>query len=196
MHGKFAARAAESYPMTRVLAAPDAPPRRKSLTFHASLEDRPPAAWAGEVESHLLLGFSRRLLRLGALLLLMGLLIGLAIPALAVPRLGVSAHLNAVVGAVFLFALGLLWPQLRLGARGSIVAFWLAPYSFFTASLTPLLGGIWGAGGAMLPIAGGTARGSAFQEGVIAVGLVSAGAAILVVCVLLLVGLRGSPCEP
>jgi hypothetical protein len=47
----------------------------------------------------------------------------------------------------------------------------------------------------MLPIAGGTAR-SAFQEGVITVGLVSAGAAILVVCVLLLVGLRGTAPEP
>jgi hypothetical protein len=41
---------------------------------------------------------SRRLLQLGLLLLLLGLLIGLTIPALSVPRLGVAAHLNAVVG--------------------------------------------------------------------------------------------------
>jgi hydroxylaminobenzene mutase len=137
----------------------------------------------------------RRLLQLGTLLLLLGLVIGLAIPALAVPRLGVAAHLNAVVGALFLLALGLLRPQLRLGRRGSAVAFWLAPYSFFTASLMPLLGGVWRAGGSMLPLAAGTARGSGLQEGVIAVGLVTAGVAILALCVLLLVGLRGSPRE-
>lgn len=137
----------------------------------------------------------RRLLLLGALLLLLSLLIGLAIPALAVPRLGVAAHLNAVIGALFLLALGLLWPQLRLGTRGSAFAFWLAAYSFFTASLMPLLGGVWRAGGTMLPLAAGTARGSALQEGIIAVGLVTAGVAVFALGVLLVVGLRGSPRE-
>lgn len=139
---------------------------------------------------------ARRLLQLGILLLLSGLLIGLAIPALAVPRLGVAAHVNAVVGALFLLALGFLWPQLRLGARALGLAFWLAPYSFFVATLMPLLGGMWGAGSTMLPLAAGAARGSAFQEGVIAVGLVTAGAAVIVLCVLLLLGLRGRAREP
>jgi hydroxylaminobenzene mutase len=122
--------------------------------------------------------------------------LGLAIPALAVPRLGVAAHVNAVVGALFLLALGLMWSQLRLGARALGVVFWLAPYSFFTAALMPLLGGVWQAGGTMLPLAAGTARGSAFQEGVIVVDLITAGAAVFAVCLLVLLGLRGSAREP
>lgn len=56
-HGRFAAEAAESYPDAQLLAAPSAPPRRKSLPFHGSLADQPPAAWQGEVASLLLRGF-------------------------------------------------------------------------------------------------------------------------------------------
>ena len=133
---------------------------------------------------------ARRLLQLGVALLLLGLIIGLAIPTLAVPRLGVAAHVNAVIGALFLLAFGLIWPRLRLGSGSSRLAFWLAPYSFFVASLMPLLGGIWGAGATMLPLAAGAARGSSFQEGVIAVGLITAAIAIITVCGLLLYGLR------
>jgi hydroxylaminobenzene mutase len=135
---------------------------------------------------------ARRLLQLGVLLLLLALLIGLAIAALAVPRLGVAAHVNGVIGAVFLFVLGLVWPQLRFGTRASGLAFWLAVYAFFMGALMPLLGGVWGAGGGMLPIAAGAARGSAFQEGVIAAGLTSAGVAVITLCVLLLRGLRAA----
>ena len=139
---------------------------------------------------------ARRLLQLGMLLFLASLLIGLAIPALAVPRLGVAAHLNGVIGALFLVVLGLVWPQLRLGPTASSLASWLAPYSFFAATLMPLLGGMWRAGGGMLPIAAGTARGSAFQEGIIATGLVTAGVAVVVLSVLLLLGLRGRAGQP
>jgi len=63
-HGRFAAQAARSYPSARLLAAPRAPWRRASLAFHDSLADRPPAEWAGQVESHVVQGF-----RLGEVLL-------------------------------------------------------------------------------------------------------------------------------
>ncbi len=139
---------------------------------------------------------SRRLLQLGMLLFFGALLIGLAIPALAVPRLGVAAHLNGVIGALFLVVLGLVWPQLRLSPTASNLAFWLAPYSFFVATLMPLLGGMWGAGGAMLPIAAGTARGTPFQEGVIATGLITAAVAVITLSVLLVLGLRGGAGQP
>jgi len=56
-HGKFAGQASQSYPSAQLLAAPSAPRQRKSLFFHASLADQPPAAWSGQVESHLVLGF-------------------------------------------------------------------------------------------------------------------------------------------
>ena len=98
---------------------------------------------------------ARRALQLGVLLALLGLLTGLVVPALAVPRLGLSAH--ACYGG---------W-------------------------LMPLLGGLWGAGAGMLPIAAGGARGTAFQEGVIAAGLMTSAVAILAVCGLVLWGRRG-----
>jgi len=56
-HGKFAAAASQQYPSAQLLAAPRAPWRRKRLPFHASLADQPPAAWAGEIASHHVLGF-------------------------------------------------------------------------------------------------------------------------------------------
>ena len=139
---------------------------------------------------------SRRLLQLGVLLFLLSLLLGFAIPALAVPRLGVSAHVNGVVGAGFLLVLGAIWPQVRLSPRGLSLAFWSAVYSFFMGALVPLLAGVSGAGGTMLPIAAGTARGSALQEAVISVGLTTAGVAVIALCLLLLRGLSGSSRQP
>jgi hypothetical protein len=57
MHGKFAAEAAQGFPGARLLAAPSAPWRRKSLGFSASIAGQAPAEWAGELESLLVLGF-------------------------------------------------------------------------------------------------------------------------------------------
>jgi glyoxylase-like metal-dependent hydrolase (beta-lactamase superfamily II) len=56
-HGMFAAQAAQRFPAARMLAAPGAPWRRKSIAFHGSLADQPPAAWEGYIESHLVHGF-------------------------------------------------------------------------------------------------------------------------------------------
>ena len=139
---------------------------------------------------------ARRLLQFGVLLLLLSLLSGLMIGALAVPRLGVASHVNGILGGLFLVVLGLVWPHLRLGTRAANLAFWLAPYSFFMGWLMPLLGGVWGAGSTMLPIAGAAARGTPFQEGLIATGLTTAGVAVVTLCVLLFLGLRGPAREP
>jgi hydroxylaminobenzene mutase len=137
-----------------------------------------------------------RLVRLGVLLLLLGLLTGAVIPSLAVPRLGLSAHILGVLGGLGSVVFGLVWPRLRLGSRASALGCWLAVYSFYAGWLMPLLGGAWGAGGGMLPIAAGAARGTAFQEGVIAAGLVTAAVAIVAVCLLVLWGLRAPAREP
>ena len=56
-HGRFAGEAARAYPSARLLAAPGAPSRRRTVRFHDSLADDPPAAWAGQVESRLVQGF-------------------------------------------------------------------------------------------------------------------------------------------
>jgi hypothetical protein len=56
-HGRFAAAAAQACPSAQLLAAPDPPSSGRSLAFQGSLADAPPAAWSGQVESHLVLGF-------------------------------------------------------------------------------------------------------------------------------------------
>jgi hydroxylaminobenzene mutase len=134
---------------------------------------------------------ARRMIQLGVLLALVALLTGVAIPALAVPRLGLSAHIVGVSGGFFLVVFGLVWPQLRLGPAASRAACALAVYAFYGGWLMPLLGGLWGAGATILPVAAGSARGSAFQEGVIAGGLMTSAVAILAACALVLWGLRG-----
>lgn len=132
----------------------------------------------------------RRLLQLGVALLLLGLLTGLAIPSLAVPRLGLTAHIEGVLGGPLLILLGLLWPRLRLGEQVSGVACALAVYALFMGWLMPLLGGVWGAGNTMLPIAAGAARGTPLQESIIAAGLITSAVAIVALCLVVLWGLR------
>jgi len=131
------------------------------------------------------------MLQLGVLLFLLGLLVGSVVPALAVPRLGLSAHLLGVTEGTFLIVIGLLWPRLNLGPRTSRVGFWLAVYGCFAVWAPAVLGGVWGAGNVMMPIAAGQARGTAVQEGIIMAGLVTGAVAMVAVCVLILWGLRG-----
>jgi hydroxylaminobenzene mutase len=135
---------------------------------------------------------ARRMLRVGVLLFLLGLLTGALVPALAVPRLGLSAHVVGVLSGLLLVVLGIAWPQLRLSSRAAGVAFWFSVYGCYGGWLMPLLGGIWGAGAAMMPMAAGSARGTALQEGIIGAGLFSSALALVAVCALLLWGLRSS----
>lgn len=139
---------------------------------------------------HRLAREGHRLLQAGVLLFLLGLLLGLAVPAFAVPRLGLTAHLLALTQGIFLIAIGLLWPRLTLTPLLSAIGCWTAVYSCFASCAVAALGGTWRAGSSMLPMAAGPARGSAIQEGIIAAGLVSSAAGLLAVAVLLLWGLR------
>jgi len=134
---------------------------------------------------------AHRLIQLGVVLLLLGLLTGVAVPVLAVPRLAVSAHIVGVLGGLALIILGLVWPQLQVGPGTSRLGYSLALYSIYVGWFMPLLGGVWQAGGTMFPLAVGATRGTAFQEGVIATGLFTGAVAVIALCVLLLWGLRG-----
>lgn len=51
-----------------------------------------------------------RLVQLGILLSLLGLLTGLVIPQLANLRMGLASHLEGILNGIFLVILGLLWP--------------------------------------------------------------------------------------
>ena len=133
-----------------------------------------------------------RLLQLGVLLFLLALLVGLAVPRFAVPRLALSVHLLGLMQGLFLSVLGLLWPRLQFTPRLSTVAFWLAVYGCLGAWTSNLLGAIWGAGNTIVPIAAGQARGTNLQEGIINGGLRTAAVALIATAVLVLWGLRTS----
>jgi (hydroxyamino)benzene mutase len=133
-----------------------------------------------------------RLIRLGVFLFLLALLTGLFVPNFRIPRLGLSAHLLGISQGLFLMVAGLLWSKLQLSPTASRFGFWLASYGCFAAWTANLLGAIWGAGSSMLPMAAGGARGSAVQEGLIAVGLRTAAVSLIAALLLMLWGLRHS----
>lgn len=141
---------------------------------------------------------SRRLIRCGVLLFLLGLLTGLIVPALSNPRMGLSSHLEGLMNGIFLVVLGLVWPRLRLSRSLSLAAFWLAVYGTYVNWATTLAAAALGAGAPMMPIAGGGHRGTPLQEGLISVGLVSLALAMIATSGIVLWGMRGAddPAHP
>jgi hydroxylaminobenzene mutase len=133
-----------------------------------------------------------RLIQFGVSLFLIGLLIGLAVPFFAVPRLALSVHLLGLMQGLFLSVVGILWPRLKFTRAIETGAFWLLVYGCIAAWTSNLLGAIWGAGNSIVPIAAGAARGSEIQEMIIVIGLRSGGLALIAGTVLLLWGLRGA----
>jgi len=131
-----------------------------------------------------------RLLQVGVALILFSSIEGFAIPNMAASRLGLSAHTLSVLQAVFLLALGLVWPRLNLEPAASRIAFWLLVYSTFAILAAYVLAAIWGAGNETMPMAAGTAHGSAFQETVIRIAAYSSAPTGLVAFVLVLWALR------
>ena len=136
-----------------------------------------------------------RLLRVGIVLFLLALLVGLGVPSFAVPRLGLSTHLLGIMQGTFLLVAGLLWPRLELTRVLSRIGSYLAVYGCVAAWTANLLGAVWGAGSSMLPIAAGQARGSVFQERVIASALVTSAVSLIAAAVIILWGLRASSVE-
>jgi hydroxylaminobenzene mutase len=134
-----------------------------------------------------------RLLQAGGLLFLLGLVVGLGVPRFTVPRLALSTHLLGITQGTFLMVGGLLWPKLQLTRAASGTGRVLATYGCLAAWAANLLGAVWGAGASMVPMAAGTARGSASQEATIRVLLMSAAVSLVCVAVLILWGLRTAP---
>ena len=138
-------------------------------------------------------GHGHGLLQVGALLFLLGLLVGLGVPRFTVPRLALSTHLLGITQGTFLMVGGLLWPKLRLSRSASGIGRVLAIYGCVAAWTANLLGAVWGAGNSMVPMAAGAARGSVLQEGVIRVLLMSAAVSLVSVTIIILWGLRVWP---
>ncbi len=133
---------------------------------------------------------AHRLVQAGLAMFVLAAVIGLFVQKFALPRVALSAHLIGILQGVFFIALGSAWSRLVLGPGLSRLAFWLLLYGGVAALGADLLAAAWGAGGSIVPLAAGSAKGTAFQEALVNAGFRSAGAAIIIAPLLLLWGLR------
>ncbi len=129
---------------------------------------------------------SDRLLFFGILLFLSGLLLGLFIPIMKNPRMGLSAHLEGIMNGIFVVILGLIWNKLVLNDKWLTSAFWLTLYGSF-ANFVAVSGAALTGAGKMMPIAGGK-EGTTVAEGLISFLLVSLALAMIFVCLIVLTG--------
>jgi len=147
------------------------------------------------MKNHDIPDFRRRLMWHGIFLFLLALLTGFLIPALANPRMGVSAHLNGAMAGTFLVILGLVWRELRWTPKIAAVTFWIALFGTYMNWAFTLLGGILGTS-RLTPLAGAGFSAPAWQETFVAAGLVPMTISMVICGALVLFGLRGdSPLE-
>jgi hydroxylaminobenzene mutase len=124
----------------------------------------------------------------GTILFLLSLLIGFAVPALANPRMGVSAHVAGLQSGMTLWALGLMWQHLALPAGAERVAQVLAVMGLYAVFASLLLAALWGTSRAT-PIAGTGHRASPPREAVVTVLLAGGSLATTAAVALVLWGL-------
>jgi hydroxylaminobenzene mutase len=133
---------------------------------------------------------NRAIIRHGFILILLALISSLFIPAMQIPRLGLSAHTIGLLGGTLLIAIGAVWQQFSLtaGQARLMVLAWL--YANYVNWLGCLAGAVLGAG-RTTPLAASGVEGAAWAETLVLVLLGSVALASLVGAVLSLWGLRG-----
>jgi (hydroxyamino)benzene mutase len=130
----------------------------------------------------------------GALLFLIGLLSGVAIPLMRNPRMGLSAHLTGVQNALVLLVIAALWEHVALPQRFRQLLCWLGIASLYGFWIALQLAAFWGTSGST-PIAGAGFEGLQWQETVVTLLLRGSAVALIVAALLLLAGFmrRGTP---
>ncbi|MEY2640065.1 MAG: hypothetical protein RIR90_1547 [Bacteroidota bacterium] len=131
---------------------------------------------------------SDQLILLGLILFLFGLIIGLAIPILQNPRMGLSAHLEAITNGMLLMILGLIWQRIMLSPKWMSINYWLLMYGTLANVTAVLLAAITGFG-KLMPIAGGK-EGNSPIEIIISFLLVSLALSMLFVLSSVIVGYK------
>jgi (hydroxyamino)benzene mutase len=130
---------------------------------------------------------ARRLIALGALLFFLGLLAGLAVPVVTNPRMGLSAHLEAVMNGMFLIAVGAAWSRLSLPPGLMPWTSGLLSFGTYANCLFVGLAAVFGASKTM-PIAGAGYAALPWQESLVTLGLTAAALAMLAGSALLVWG--------
>jgi hydroxylaminobenzene mutase len=138
---------------------------------------------------------SRQLLIHGMLLVLAGLVFGFVVPATPHPRLALGAHIQFITNGMLFIILAtvLLTLPHKVGVRSigiMVASAWLT----WGMAMSEAANAWWGTKG-MLPIAAaqaGVSGGSAWQEQVVALTHLAAGAGLIIAWTLLVIGfLRG-----
>ena len=133
---------------------------------------------------------SRRLIRHGMVLFLLGLLTGILIPVLTSPRLALAAHVEALLNGIFLILVGgVVWKELRLPERVAGAGFWLLLLAAYANWGFCLLAAVFGAS-QTLAIAGAGYSAAGWQELLVSAGLGAGAVCILVASCMVLYGLR------
>ena len=130
----------------------------------------------------------QQLLIYGTVLFLVSLLIGFAMPVLANPRMGVSAHVAGLQSGMILWVMGLMWQRLDLPASAERLLEILAVAGLYAIFVSLFLAALWGTSRAT-PIAGAGHQASRLREIVVTVVLTSGSVASAVSATLLLWGL-------
>jgi hydroxylaminobenzene mutase len=133
---------------------------------------------------------NRRLMWLGMVLFLLGLVTGLFEQRFTNMRMGLSAHLEGVMNGTFLIALGAIWNEVRLSPPVKAAAFWIALYGTYANWFFTTLGAALGTA-AGNPITSAGHHGQPWQESLAGAGLLSVSVAIIAAALLVLWGLRG-----
>jgi hydroxylaminobenzene mutase len=130
------------------------------------------------------------LIRHGLVLFFLGLLTGFVIPYVTNPRMGLSAHMEALLNGMFLILVGgVVWDLPRLSDRAATAVYWLFLYAAYGSWVFCLLAAVFGAS-EMLPIAGAGYNAAPWQEQLIAAGLGLVAISITLACSFVLYGIR------
>lgn len=132
---------------------------------------------------------SHNLIFLGVLLFFFGMIVGLFVPLYANPRMGLSSHIEGVLNGIFLIVLGLIWDKVYLSAKWLRITFWLAVYGTFANWFGILIAALFNAG-KMLGVAANGKEGPVIAEGIVTFSLISLTIAMLILCIMVLIGLK------
>lgn len=132
------------------------------------------------------------LFRYAFVLILLSLIGGFFIPAMATPRLGLSAHTIGTLSGVLLIAVGAIWQHFHLSTAQGTWLKWSWLYSSYINWLACLVGAMLGVG-KMTPIASAGHVGNNTAEALVSVLFVSVALASFLAVGLSLWGLRRAP---
>ena len=124
----------------------------------------------------------------GTVLFLLSLLSGFAIPFLANPRMGVSAHIAGLESGMALWGLGLMWQRVTLPAGMERTAQIVAVAGLYAIFVSLWLSALWGTSRAT-PIGGAGHQANPMRETAVTVLLTGGSLASVVAVALVLWGL-------